>query len=40
MQIPHHNHLSTALSLNTDDASYAPRLLGFIHDTVARQKAD
>lgn len=34
MQIPHHNHLSTALSLNTDDPSYAPRLLDFIRSTV------
>jgi triacylglycerol lipase len=40
MQIPNHNHLSTALSLNTDDASYAPRLLDFIRSTVAHRPGD
>lgn len=40
MQIPHHNHLSTALSLNTDDPSYAPRLLDFIRSTVAARTGE
>jgi triacylglycerol lipase len=40
MQIPHHNHLSTALSLNTDDPSYAPRLLDFVRSTLASRAGE